>query len=42
MIVAFAGIVVFSLFDNSARAKGERALFDRQLVDCELGMAKRS
>ncbi|EUC13974.1 transporter, SSS family [Burkholderia sp. YR290] len=42
MIVAFAGIVVFSLIDNSARAKSERALFDRQLVDCELGMAKRS
>lgn len=40
MIVAFAGVVVFSITDNSARAVRERALYGNQLVDCELGMVK--
>ncbi|MBP0588154.1 cation acetate symporter [Paraburkholderia sp. LEh10] len=41
MVAAFVGIVVFSITDNSARAARERALFDTQLVDCELGIARR-
>ncbi|MFP3553952.1 cation acetate symporter [Paraburkholderia sp. SIMBA_049] len=42
MLVAFVGIVVFSLSDNSARATRDRALFDSQLVDCEMGMTRHS
>ncbi|MFD1554590.1 cation acetate symporter [Paraburkholderia silviterrae] len=41
MAAAFAGIVVFSLTDSSARAARERAQFDPQLVECELGTARR-
>jgi cation/acetate symporter len=38
MIVAFAGILFFSLTDRSAHGTQERALFGNQTVDCELGM----
>lgn len=41
MIVAFVGVVFFSITDTSARAARERALYGNQLVDCELGMVKR-
>ncbi|WP_321908272.1 cation acetate symporter [Paraburkholderia sp. J11-2] len=41
MAAAFVAIVVFSLTDRSARATRERARFDTQLVECELGMARR-
>jgi cation/acetate symporter len=41
MIVAFVGIFVVSLLDNSERATRERAMFDSQLVDCEMGVASR-
>jgi cation/acetate symporter len=41
MVVAFAGIVVFSIADSSAGARRERALFDAQLVECEMGMTRR-
>jgi cation/acetate symporter len=40
MIVAFAGIFVFSLTDRSAHAARERSLYDNQLVNCELGMVE--
>ncbi|QBR01999.1 cation acetate symporter [Paraburkholderia pallida] len=40
MAAAFVGIVVFSLTDSSARAARERAQFDPQLVECELGTAR--
>lgn len=40
MIVAFAGIFVFSITDRSAHAARERALYDNQLVNCELGMVE--
>jgi cation/acetate symporter len=41
MIVAFVGIFAVSLLDNSERATRERAMFDSQLIDCEMGMASR-
>ncbi|WP_168790997.1 cation acetate symporter [Paraburkholderia aromaticivorans] len=40
MIVAFAGIFVFSITDRSAHAVRERSLYDNQLVNCELGMVE--
>jgi cation/acetate symporter len=40
MVVAFAGVYVFSVTDKSAAAERERGLFDNQLVDCELGLVK--
>ncbi|MGF6782163.1 cation acetate symporter [Paraburkholderia sp. GAS334] len=40
MLVAFAGIYVFSVTDKSAHGAYERTLFNNQLVDCELGMVK--
>ena len=40
MIVAFAGILFFSVTDRSTQAMRERALYGNQLVDCELGMMK--
>lgn len=40
MIVAFAGVFIFSITDTSARALRERALYENQLVDCEIGMVK--
>lgn len=40
MLVAFAGIYVFSVTDRSARGARERGAFDNQLVDCELGLVK--
>ncbi|CAN7675904.1 cation acetate symporter [Cupriavidus necator] len=41
MLVAFAGIYVFSVTDKSARGARERGAFRNQLVDCELGLIKR-
>jgi cation/acetate symporter len=41
MIVAFLGIFVVSSLDNSERATRERALFDTQLIDCEMGVIRR-
>jgi len=38
MAAAFVAIVVVSATDGSARARRERALFDTQLVECELGI----
>ncbi|PMS38423.1 cation/acetate symporter [Trinickia symbiotica] len=38
MIVAFAGIWLFSVTDRSQAAKRERALFREQLVKCETGI----
>ncbi|MEX3959757.1 cation acetate symporter [Trinickia sp. EG282A] len=38
MIVAFAGIWLFSVTDRSQAAKRERALFLEQLVKCETGV----
>ena len=38
MPLAFAGIVVFSMLDKSARAKREQALFDAQYVRSETGI----
>jgi cation/acetate symporter len=40
MLVAFAGIYLFSVTDRSAAGARERSLFDNQLVDCELGTVK--
>jgi cation/acetate symporter len=40
MIVAFAGVFFFSITDSSKRAARERASYENQLVDCELGMVK--
>lgn len=40
MLVAFAGIYVFSVTDRSARGARERGAFNNQLVDCELGLVK--
>ncbi|MGF6574830.1 cation/acetate symporter [Paraburkholderia sp. GAS333] len=40
MLVAFAGVVLFSITDTSARAVRERALYGNQLIDCELGLVK--
>ncbi|SEI27001.1 cation/acetate symporter [Paraburkholderia hospita] len=40
MIVAFAGVYLFSITDTSKRGMRERALYGNQLVDCELGMVK--
>ena len=40
MIVAFAGILFFSVTDRSTQAMRERALYGNQLVDCELGLMK--
>ncbi|MGP8441292.1 cation/acetate symporter ActP [Burkholderia vietnamiensis] len=39
MAAAFVAIVAVSVTDRSARARRERALFDLQLVACELGVA---
>ncbi|MHA7679922.1 cation/acetate symporter ActP [Cupriavidus sp. PET2-C1] len=40
MLVAFAGIYMFSVTDRSARGARERGAFNNQLVDCELGLVK--
>jgi cation/acetate symporter len=40
MLVAFAGVYLFSVTDRSKAAARERSLFENQLVDCELGMTK--
>ncbi|WP_116123717.1 cation acetate symporter [Paraburkholderia sp. BL6669N2] len=40
MLVAFAGVYLFSVTDRSAAGARERSLFQNQLVDCELGMVK--
>ncbi|WP_354683330.1 cation/acetate symporter ActP [Cupriavidus necator] len=42
MLVAFAGIYVFSVTDRSARGAWERASYENQRVACELGIAKKS
>ncbi|MCY0852584.1 cation/acetate symporter ActP [Cupriavidus sp. D39] len=42
MLVAFAGIYVFSVTDKSARGAQERGAFNNQLVDCELGLIKQN
>ncbi|MGO4307251.1 cation acetate symporter [Cupriavidus sp. RAF12] len=39
MLVAFAGIYVFSVTDRSARGAWERVAYQNQRVDCELGIA---
>lgn len=41
MAAAFVAIVAVSVTDGSARARRERALFDTQLVECELGILPR-
>ncbi|AOY94524.1 cation acetate symporter [Cupriavidus sp. USMAA2-4] len=38
MAIGFAGVWLFSLLDNSARAKAERAAFDAQEVRSETGL----
>ncbi|MGN8192121.1 cation acetate symporter [Burkholderia sp. 22088] len=38
MAAAFAGVVLFSVTDRSARAQRERQQFDTQLVACEMGL----
>ncbi len=38
MPLAFAGIIIVSLIDNSARARREKALFDAQYVRSETGI----
>ncbi|MGE8365102.1 cation acetate symporter [Cupriavidus sp.] len=42
MLVAFAGIFVFSVTDRSARGAWERATYQNQRVDCELGMGSKT
>jgi cation/acetate symporter len=42
MLVAFAGVFIFSITDTSARALRERALYENPLVDCEIGMVKQT
>lgn len=42
MLVAFAGIYVFSVTDRSARGEWERAAYQNQRVDCELGIGHKS
>ena len=42
MLAAFAGIYVFSVTDRSARGAWERAAYQNQRVDCELGMGSKS
>src|SRR5262249_34637283 len=42
MLVAFAGIYVFSITDRSARGAWERNAYQNQRVDCELGIAAKS
>jgi cation/acetate symporter len=38
MTIAFVGIWLFSIIDNSARAKADRAGFDAQFVRCQTGI----
>jgi cation/acetate symporter len=38
MTIAFVGIWLFSVIDNSARAKLDRAGFDAQFVRCQTGI----
>jgi cation/acetate symporter len=40
--VAFGGIYAFSVTDRSARGAWERASYENQRVDCELGIPKKS
>jgi cation/acetate symporter len=40
MLVAFAGVFVFSITDTSKRAARERAQYGNQVVDCELGIVR--
>ena len=42
MLVAFAGIYVFSITDRSARGAWERNAYQNQRVDCELGITASS
>ncbi|MGH8789538.1 MAG: cation acetate symporter [Cupriavidus necator] len=42
MLVAFAGIYVFSVTDRSARGAWERAAYQNQLVACELGIGNKT
>lgn len=42
MLVAFVGIYAFSVTDRSARGAWERASYENQRVDCELGIPKKS
>jgi cation/acetate symporter len=42
MLVAFAGIYLFSVTDRSARGAWERNAYQRQRVDCELGVLPKS
>lgn len=42
MLVAFAGIFVFSVTDRSPRGAWERATYQNQRVDCELGMSSKA
>ncbi|SFC81642.1 cation/acetate symporter [Cupriavidus sp. OV038] len=42
MLVAFAGIYVFSVTDRSARGAWERAAYQNQRVDCELGLGRKT
>jgi len=42
MLVAFAGIFLFSVTDRSARGAWERAAYQNQRVDCELGMGSKT
>ncbi|AQV97932.1 cation acetate symporter [Cupriavidus necator] len=42
MLVAFAGIYVFSVTDRSARGAWERAAYQNQRVACELGIGNKT
>ncbi|UDM52002.1 cation acetate symporter [Cupriavidus sp. MP-37] len=42
MLVAFAGIYLFSVIDRSARGVWERNAYQNQRVDCELGILAKS
>lgn len=42
MLVAFAGIYVFSVTDRSARGAWERAAYQNQRVACELGIGSKT
>lgn len=42
MLVAFSGIYLFSVTDRSARGAWERAAYQNQRVDCELGIGSKA
>jgi len=42
MLIAFSGIVLFSLTDRSVAGIYERSRYENQLIDCELGSLKQA